>query len=114
MNSLRPFMIGCAVLALAGCVVYEPMPMSQPSPQQRFDRSWSAAAGALADQGLAVQEDRSAGVVRGQRGGIVVVAILDTLPDGRIQVKFASQGPTVADPAMMQRVSDSYDRRMGR
>ena len=114
MNSLRRLILVCAALTLGACVVYEPVPMSQPSPQQRFDRSWSAAAGALADQGLAVSEDRAAGVVRGQRGGIVVTAALDTLPDGRIQVKFASQGEAVADAALMQRVSDSYDRRMGR
>ncbi len=108
----------CALLSLGACVVYQPVPVpvaSQPSMQQRFDRSWNAAAGALADQGLTItSQDRGAGVIRGEQGGIAVTANIDTLPDGRIQVKFSSQGASGANPGLVQRVSDSYDRRMGR
>ena len=106
----------CALLSLGSCVVYEPVPASsQPTLQQRFDRSWAAAAGAMSDQGLTiVSQDRGAGVIRGERGGIAITGTVETLADGRIQVKFSSQGPSSADPALIQRVSDSYDRRMGR
>ena len=105
-----------ATLSLVGCVVYEPVPSSsQPTLQQRFDRSWSAAAGALSDQGLTItSQDRGAGVIQAERGGMTVTATLETLADGRVQVKFNSRGPNGADPGLVQRVSDSYDRRMGR
>jgi hypothetical protein len=108
--------IVCASLSLGACVVYEPVQVSpQATLQQRFDRSWSAAAGAMSDQGLTItSQDRGAGVIRGEQGVITITATVETLADGRIQVKFSSQGPTSADPALVQRVSDSYDRRMGR
>jgi hypothetical protein len=113
------FVVGlaAAVLPFAGCVVYEPVPVAapQPSPQQRFDRSWNAAAGAMADQGVTIlAQDRGAGVVRGSRGGITVTATLTTLADGSVQVKFGSTGATDTDPGLLQRVSQSYERRMGR
>jgi len=103
------------LLSLSACVVYEPVPVaSQPTLQQRFDRSWAAATDAMADQGLTIaSQDRGAGVIRGERGGTTISIILQTLPDGRIQVKFDSKGNN-SDPGLIQRVSDSYDRRMGR
>lgn len=102
-------------LASAGCVVYEPTPVPQASPQQRFDRSWSAAAAAMGDQGVTiVTQDRGAGVIRGTRGGITVSATLVTLADGSVQVKFGASGATDKDPGLLNRVSESYERRMGR
>ena len=104
-----------AGLSVGGCVVYEPVPYgAQPTLQQRVDRSWAAATGAMADEGLTItSQNRSAGVVQGERGGIRITAALETLPDGSVQVKFTTQG-TGNDPALIQRVSNSYDRRMGR
>jgi hypothetical protein len=100
-------------LSLAGCVVYEPMPIAQPTLQQRFDRSWDAAVGAMADQGVTVTaQDRGAGVIRGARGTVVVTASVQTLADGRIQVRFNSTGE--GEGGIAQRVHDSYERRMGR
>jgi hypothetical protein len=106
-----------AACLVNGCVVYEPVPVASPSVSapQRFDRSWNAATGAMVDQGLTiVSQDRAAGVIRGTRGDIAIVATLQTLADGRVQVKFGSTGATNADPDLIHRVSDSYDRRMGR
>lgn len=101
-------------LMLGSCVVYEPVAVS-PSPQQRFDRSWSAAMGAMIDQGVAIDaQDRGAGMIRGNRGGINITATLQTLADGSIQVRFHQSGATSSDPNLIHRVSDSYDRRMGR
>ena len=104
-----------SALAIAGCVVYEPVAVSQPTVTQRYDRSWSAAAGAMADAGLTITaQDRGAGVIRGERGDTTITAMLQTLADGRIQVKFDSKGPGGADAGLVQRVSDNYERRMGR
>jgi len=105
-----------AILALGACVVYEPVAVSPgPTVQQRFDRSWAAAGGAMSDQGLAITaQDRGAGTIRGERGGIGITATLITMADGSIQVKLESSGATNNDPGLVQRVSDSYERRMGR
>jgi hypothetical protein len=100
------------VVGLAGCVVYEPVAVG-PTLQQRFDRSYAAAAAAMSDQGLAITgQDRGAGTIRGTKDGTTIVASVQTLADGRIAVKFDASGP--GDPNLVHRVSDSYDRRMGR
>jgi hypothetical protein len=106
--ALRRLVAVLALLSLGACVVYEP------TVQERFDRSWFAATGAMSDQGLAItSQDRGAGVVRGERGGIAITATLQTMADGSLQVRFDSKNDR-ADPGLIQRVSDSYDRRMGR
>ncbi|MGH8800730.1 MAG: hypothetical protein ACREX6_00335, partial [Casimicrobiaceae bacterium] len=67
------------------------------------------------DQGLKIDaQDRGSGVIRGNRSGIVITAQLQTLADGRIQVRFDQSGATSADSGLIHRVSDDYDRRMGR
>jgi hypothetical protein len=100
------------VLPLAGCTVYEPVPYQQPS---SFDRAWAAAAGALQDQGVTIQsQDRSAGVIRGNRGAINVTATVRTQADGRVRVEFNTTGTAGADPSLGERISASYDARMGR
>ena len=99
---------------LSSCVVYEAVPVG-PTPQQRFDRSWSAARGAMTDQGISIEaQDGAAGIIRGNRGGTVITAMLQTLPDGSIQVRFDQSGATGTDPGLIHRVSESYERRMGR
>ena len=118
MNFQRYFpLFFAAVLSLGGCVVYEPVAVVAPqeTTAQRFDRSWSAALGAMSDQGLTVTaQDRGAGVIRGTKDGINIAASVQTLADGSIQVKFDQSGATSSDPNLIHRVSDSYDRRMGR
>jgi hypothetical protein len=114
-NTLHLLLIAAAALPMAACVVYDPTPVvvRQPTTQDRFERSWSAAAGAISDQGFAItSEDRGSGVIRGERSGASIMANVRTLADGRIQVTFDSGGS--ADPDLTQRVSDSYQRRMGR
>lgn len=98
-------------LALAACVVYEPVPVQATS---TFDRAWSAAIGALQDQGVVISDqDRAGGVLRGARGPVGVTAIVRTRADGRVQVEFNTTG-TASDPALVERISESYNRRMGR
>ena len=113
-DKLRWLAIVAAVLLVDACVVYQPVPVdSGLTMQERIDRSWNAASGAMSDQGLTiVSHDRSAGFIRGTKAGTSVTAQLDTLADGRIQVAFNSAG--AADPGLIDRVTDSYNRRMGR
>jgi hypothetical protein len=59
-------------------------------------------------------EDRSSGTIRGRRGGIDVTANLRTQADGSVRVEFSTAGATAQDPQLINRVSRSYDVRMGR
>ena len=100
-----------AALALAACVAYAPVPV--PQGPSTYDRAWAAAIGALQDQGVAINDqDRVGGVVRGTRGPVTVTAVVRTQADGRVRVEFNTTGG--ADPALVERVSESYNRRMGR
>ncbi len=118
MNFRRYFLLFlAAALSLGGCVVYEPAAVVAPqqTTAQRFDRSWSAALGAMSDQGLTItSQDYGAGVITGSQGGVTISATLQTLPDGSVQVKFGSRGRASDDPGLIDRVSSSFDRRMGR
>ena len=102
------FLSGLLVLSLlAGCVVYEPVPAPGPS---RFERAWAAATGAMYDLGVQVSvQDRGAGVIKGTRGDASVDASVRTLADGRVEVRFNS-----SDSNLAHRISESYERRMGR
>jgi len=115
-RTLHVLLLAAVAAMSSGCVVYEPVPVAVPvTTQQRFDLSWAAATGAMSDQGMSIDaQNRAAGVVRGSRGGIVITATLQTLPDGSIQVRFDQTGATATDPNLVHRVSASYDRRMGR
>lgn len=109
---LRALLCGALLSLFAGCVVYEPVPVSAPA---SFERSWNAATGAMADQGVSIAtQDRGAGVIRGTRGGISIQASVRTLADGRVEVRFNQSGETGPDPNLVHRISESYDRRMGR
>ncbi len=78
-----------------------------------FDRTFTAAAGAMHDQGLAISlADPVRGVVVGSLESRTVMAGVDQLPDGHVRVTFDSMGEN--DPALMARISSSYDHRMGR
>ena len=67
----------------------------------------------MVDQGVTVvSQDRGSGTIRGERGGTTITAMVEARPDDRIQVTFNARGGD--DAGLVQRVSDSYDRRMGR
>jgi hypothetical protein len=106
----------CIAAAAAGCTVYEVAPgVYSPAQPATFDRSWSAVIGAFQDQGVQLlAENRGAGVVTGRRGRIDVTANVRSQADGSVRVQFDTAGATADDPALIQRVSQSYDRRMGR
>jgi hypothetical protein len=103
-----------AFMLLSGCVVYEPVPVSVPSPST-FDRAWSAAIGAAQDEGVRItSEDRVRGVISGSRGEQDVTINVGTQADGNVRVEFSARGPKGADTGLAGRISRAYDRRMGR
>jgi hypothetical protein len=114
----RAHLAACVVvLALSGCAYYvvpagTPVPGGYAAPAS-FDRSFAATAGAMRDEGLAITlEDRNAGTVVGRLDGATVTANVRTQADGSVRVQFDSRD--VRDPALIERISRSYDRRMGR
>ena len=101
-----------SVAGLAGCVVYEPVPVASPA---KFDRSWNAALGAVQDAGVQITSaDPSTGLIRGTKDGIDVSTIVARQADGSVRVQFETKGPTQKDPGLSNRISEAYERRMGR
>ncbi|HTT11140.1 MAG TPA: hypothetical protein VMG60_09645 [Burkholderiaceae bacterium] len=106
-----------AVLALSACAYYAvPAPATYPvttTTPASFDRSFSAATEALRDQGLTISaQDRANGVVVGSSGNTMVTATVRQQADGSVRVQFDAKG--ASDPTLIDRVSRSYDARMGR
>ncbi len=102
----------CITFFLAACV-YHPVPVSYaPVPStSKFDRSWSAAIGALADQGVLIStQDRGAGIIQGKHKGTAVSGDIRHQGDGSVRVQFDTSG----DAALIQRITNSYNSRMGR
>jgi len=102
------------VLALSGCTYYVPAPGTVvPGAPASFDRSFSAAAGAMRDQGLAISvEDRSSGTIIGKAQTGTVTASVRQQADGSVRVQFDATG--LRDTDLINRVSRGYDQRMGR
>ena len=116
MKTLQLGILFLIALAMTGCTVYQVAPaVYTTSPPHTFDRAWLAAVGAFEDQGVYItQQDRSAAVVRGTRTGIDIWVNLRTQADGSVRVEFNTAGSTANDPGLIDRVSESYHRRMGR
>ena len=96
--------------ALAGCAANEPV--SAPS---AFDRAWTAALGAAQDEGVRItSENRGSGVIRGFRNEQEVTINVQSQADGSARVEISARGPKGVDPGLAGRISQGYDRRMGR
>ena len=101
----RAFALLLLAAGLAACVVYEPVPVDP------VEAPWRAAIGAMEDAGLAVvTADRATGTIRGARGGAEGTIAVRMRSDGRVGVEINSKG----DPGLTQRLTDAYNRRMGR
>ncbi len=119
MNKPLILMLAVSIALLGGCTYYQTAPgtytTSPTSPVSKFDRSWSATVGAFADQGVRVSsEDRDAGVIQGSRNGIHVIANVQRQADGSVRLQFDTSGDTSRDPGLIDRITQSYQRRMGR
>ncbi|MBB3179878.1 hypothetical protein [Variovorax sp. Sphag1AA] len=102
----------CALsLSVSGCY-YPPVAYPASTPAS-FDRSFSAASNAMREQGLTIRsEDRANGTIVGTQGNGTVTASVRQQADGSVRVQFDANGPR--DPNLIDRVSRSYDRYMGR
>jgi hypothetical protein len=103
------------LLGPAGCTYYQTAPgVYSPAPSA-FERSWSAAIGALEDEGVRiVNVDRDAGKASGVRGAVGVTATVRTQADSSVRVEFSTSGNTASDPTLIDRVTQRYNSRMGR
>jgi bifunctional ADP-heptose synthase (sugar kinase/adenylyltransferase) len=104
----------CALITLAACTYYAvPVAGTVVTTPANYDRSFAAAAGAMRDEGLALTvEDPANGIVVGRLGGSTVTTRVQRQSDGSVQVRFDSSD--THDQTLLQRISRSYDRRMGR
>ncbi|WP_235205881.1 hypothetical protein [Cupriavidus sp. SK-4] len=67
----------------------------------------------MRDQGVAIStEDAVAGTVEGTRNNLPVRASVRRQADGTVRVQFDGTDPS--DPRLLERISRSYDARMGR
>jgi hypothetical protein len=107
--------LALGLLILSGCTVYQTAPgVYAPAPPSAFDRAWEAARGAAYDEGVTVtSEDRSRGVIVGRKGAFDVTLSLITQADGSVRVSIKTRGPEAQDPALNQRLTAAYNRRMG-
>ena len=102
-------------LGLGGCTVYQTAPGVYAPMPSAFERSWSAAVGALEDEGVRILTlDSNAGKASGARGDIGVTATVRTQADSSVRVEFSTSGNTAADPTLIDRITQRYNMRMGR
>lgn len=116
---LLTILIALTAVSITGCTYYAPAPgvytTTTSTTTSKFDRSWSATVGAMSDQGIRItSQDRGAGIVRGTRDGIVVTGDVRTQADASVRVQFNTSGNTASDPTLIDRVTQSYNSRMGR
>jgi hypothetical protein len=98
-----------AALTVAGCTYYQPATVVYRPPD--FDRSWDAALGAAHDLGVAVSTaDRTSGYIYGTTADTDVTIRAFTQADGKVRVEFNASGA----PGFADRLSEAYQRRMGR
>jgi hypothetical protein len=104
----------CAcLLPLAGCPYYAVPAGTVVTTPASFDRSFAAASGAMHDEGLAITvQDPGSGNIVGTFEGSTVTANVRQQADGSVVVQFNSRD--ARDPTLLDRISRSYDRRMGR
>ena len=109
--------ISLIALLLTGCPYYypAPAPYTATNPTSKFDQSWSAVSGAFSDQGIRLTtQNRNLGIVQGTINGIEVTGKIQTQANGSVRVQFDTSGVIKNDPTLIQRITQSYNRRMGR
>lgn len=111
MKRLPSILALCTALLLAGCTYYGYPP--GPAGPTSYDRSFYAAADALRDQGVTIQtQEPTTGNIAGYYGSTPVAAMIRQQSDGSVRVEF--QAADSRDPGLVNRITQSYQRRMGR
>jgi hypothetical protein len=91
------------------CVPYYYQPVDQVAV------SWQSARYAMQDTGLSVvTADEASGVLVGRRGNAEGTIIVRMRSDGRVGVEITSRDPDRSEGDLTQRLTDAYNRRMGR
>ncbi|MEX3935354.1 hypothetical protein AB4Y32_26760 [Paraburkholderia phymatum] len=102
-----------SLLPLTGCPYYAAPPGTVITTPASFDRSFAAASGAMRDEGLSITvQDPASGTIVGGLDGATVTSSVRQQADGSVVVQFNSKD--ARDPSLLDRISRSYDRRMGR
>jgi hypothetical protein len=102
-----------ALVGLSSCAYYPVPAGTVVMTPASYDRSFAAAAGAMRDEGLAITvQDPASGSIVGQIDNGTVTASVRQRADGSVQVQFDASN--ARDPNLLDRISRSYDRRMGR
>jgi len=117
MNKLIILVLAAGLTVLGGCVYHAPATgtYTTSSSVSKFDRSWTAAIGAFSDQSVRItSQDRGAGVIHGSLNGIYVTGNVQQQADGRVRVQFDTSGDTNQNSGLIERITQSYNRRMGR
>ena len=116
----RLIRLGAAALgaaAVAGCApypVYTAPPASAPPPS-KYDRVWDAAYGAAQDAGVRITSaDRGSGLIQGAKDGVEVTIRVRPQADGGAVAEIKTAAPGGQDGGLGGRISQAYDRRMGR
>jgi len=121
---MRGFKIAGSALAIAAALVLSACATTPPPekaaeapppamPVSKYERSWQAARAAAYDEGVNITaEDRSSGTLRGDKGSDSVLITVAPLANGAVQVAFSVTGPEGSD--LHQRLTNAYNRRMGR
>jgi hypothetical protein len=116
MGSARTAATAALVLALAGiggCA--SPASGNVPNSQVTFERTYDIALAAMADQRMVFSEqNRRQGRIVGTLDGSTIVASITPVVDGTTRVEFKPQGDSAADAALLKRVTDAYNARMGK
>jgi len=104
----------CAtLLALSSCTYYAVPAGTTVMTPASYDRSFAAATAAMRDEGLVITTQNPAGgTVIGSLNSCTVTTSVRQQANGSVQVRFDSSNS--CDPTLLQRISHSYDRRMGR
>lgn len=106
-----------ATVVLCACATTPPPEKAAeapaPAPVTSYERSWQAARAAAYDEGVRItSEDRSSGTLLGDKGPDNVRITVAPLANGAVRVEFSVTGPEGSD--LHQRLTNAYNRRMGR
>lgn len=116
---MKIIIISLITVLITGCTYYQAAPgdyyTRTTTTTSKFDQSWSAASGALVDQGVYITtQNRDAGILQGTRGGTKVTVNIRNQADGSVRVEFDTSGSNKHDPTLIDRINSSYSTRMGR
>lgn len=112
------------IVTTTSCTYYQTVPVYRTVPVvtstttttrttnvSRYDQSWSAAIGAFSDNGVSINtKDHKVGLIQGFRDGTEASGNIRTQADGSIRVQFDTPG----DSVLVNDITNSYNRRMGR